>query len=110
MSDATRQRIDELVKANPILLFIGADSLLDMVQPVCTALLGVFLLAMATIGFYRTHMNLALRGLALVGALGLLTPGSLTDAAGFTILLVIHLFQTYKKRNEAKPLTSSVGA
>lgn len=95
---------------NPILLFIGADSMLDMVQPVCTAMLGVFLLAMATIGFYRTRMNFALRGLALVGALGLLTPGTLTDVAGFTILLVIHAFQTFKKSKEAKPLTSSVGA
>lgn len=83
---------------NPILLFVDATPL-PMIQAVCTALLGVFLLAMATVGFYRTNLPWWLRIFALVGALGLLDPGTLTDIVGLCILAGIHVIQTVRMRN-----------
>ncbi len=82
---------------NPILLFVNATPL-PMIQAVCTALLGVFLLAMSTIGYYRTTVHWSLRILALVGALGLLDPGTLTDIIGLSVLAIVHCVQTLKLR------------
>ena len=83
---------------NPILLFVDATPF-PMIQAVLTALLGVFLLAMATVGFYRANMPWWLRIFALIGALGLLDPGTMTDIIGLCILVGIHLVQTVRMRN-----------
>ncbi len=84
---------------NPILLFVDATPL-PMIIAVCTALLGVFLLATATIGFFRTNMSWWLRVAALGGALGLLDPGWTTDIIGLVILAFICLVQTFKAKKE----------
>ena len=86
---------------NPMLLFIDVVPL-EMVQAICTALIGVFLLAMFTIGFFKAHMAWYMRILAFGGALGLLIPGTISDAAGLAILGVIYVVQTAK----AKKLTA----
>ena len=85
---------------NPILLFINVDPL-TMVQAICTALIGVFLLAMSTIGFFKAHMPWYLRITAFVGALGLLTPGTITDLCGLAVLVVIYFIQSRKAKNAA---------
>ena len=85
---------------NPILLFINVDPL-TMVQAICTALIGVFLLAMSTIGFFKAHMPWYLRIMAFVGALGLLTPGTITDLCGLAVLVVIYFIQSRKAKNAA---------
>ncbi|GHV52310.1 C4-dicarboxylate ABC transporter [Synergistales bacterium] len=82
---------------NPMLLFIDAEPM-AMVQAIITALIGVFLLAMFTIGFFKAQMNWLLRALALVGALGLLDPGTLTDIIGLAILTLIYAAQTIKAK------------
>jgi TRAP transporter 4TM/12TM fusion protein len=87
---------------SPILLFVDATPV-AMIQAVVTALIGVFLLAMCTIGFYKTKLMWPLRILAMVGAISLLHPGTLTDAAGIVLLVFIHVIQTIlaKKHGEA---------
>jgi TRAP transporter 4TM/12TM fusion protein len=82
---------------NPMLLFIGAEPL-PMIQAICTALLGVFLLGMSTIGFFRCKMAWYVRILAFVGALGLLIPGTMTDLAGLALLVLIVIFQIFKAK------------
>lgn len=82
---------------NPILLFVDATPV-AMTQAVITALIGVFLLAMCTIGFYRAPMAWWMRLIALGGALGLLVPGTVSDAAGLSVLALIFLFQTAKAK------------
>ena len=72
-----------------------------MVQAICTALIGVFLLAMSTIGFFKAHMPWYLRITAFVGALGLLTPGTITDLCGLAVLVVIYFIQSRKAKNAA---------
>ena len=86
---------------NPMLLFIDVVPL-EMIQAIFTALLGVFLLAMATIGFYKAYLAWYMRIIALGGALGLLIPGTLTDLAGLAVLVLIYFIQTAKAKSIAK--------
>jgi len=86
---------------NPMLLFIDVVPL-QMIQAIFTALLGVFLLAMATIGFYKAHLPWYLRLLAFCGALGLLIPGTLSDLGGIAVLVLIFFIQTAKAKMIAK--------
>lgn len=78
---------------NPMLLFVDVEPL-HMAQAIATALIGVFLLSMFTIGFFKTKMSWLLRLLALCGALGLLIPGTITDILGLCILAIIYFVQT----------------
>jgi TRAP transporter 4TM/12TM fusion protein len=78
---------------SPILLFVKATPL-AMAQAVVTALIGVFLLAMCTIGHYKVKLSWPLRLLALFGAIGLLDPGTTTDVIGISILAAIVVTQT----------------
>ena len=82
---------------NPMLLFIGAEPL-PMIQAVATALLGVFLLAMATIGYFKGTLSMPLRILSLCAALGLLDPGTLTDIIGLSIFAFIFFVQKAKEK------------
>ena len=86
---------------NPMLLFIDVVPL-QMVQAIFTAMLGVFLLSMFTIGYYKASIPLYLRLVAFAGALGLLIPGSMTDAGGFAVLILIYVIQTAKAKSIAK--------
>ncbi|MDO9509039.1 MAG: TRAP transporter permease [Thermovirgaceae bacterium] len=82
---------------NPMLVLVGFEAMPFMLS-IGTALLGVFLLGTGSIGFYKTKMVFWLRGIAFVGALGLLIPGIVTDSIGITILIAIHLIQTAKMK------------
>ena len=93
---------------NPILLFVDATPV-AMTQAVITALIGVFLLAMCTIGFYRAPMAWWMRLIALGGALGLLVPGTASDAAGLSVLALIFLFQTAKAKKNNTLLPGAYG-
>ncbi len=86
---------------NPMLLFIDVVPS-QMIQAIFTALLGVFLLAMATIGFYKAHLPWYLRIAAFGGALGLLIPGTVSDLAGLGVLVLIFFIQTAKAKMIAK--------
>jgi TRAP-type uncharacterized transport system fused permease subunit len=66
-----------------------------MIQATITALIGVYLLSMASIGFYRGDLSWWMRILAMIGALGLLDPGTLTDVLGLLILVFIYLWQRF---------------
>ena len=90
---------------SPMLLFIDVVPL-EMVQAICTALIGVFLLAMFTIGFFKAPMAWYMRILAFAGALGLLIPGTASDLAGLSVLVVIYAVQVAK----AKKLAANAAA
>ena len=90
---------------SPMLLFIDVVPL-EMVQAICTALIGVFLLAMFTIGFFKAPMAWYMRILAFAGALGLLIPGTASDLAGLDALVAIYAVQVAK----AKKLAANAAA
>ena len=86
----------------PMLLFIDVEPFY-MAQAICTALIGVFLLAMFTIGYFKAHLAWYMRVLAFVGAICLLIPGTVSDLFGLAVLAVIYVMQTAKaKRLAAK--------
>ncbi|MEG1913146.1 MAG: TRAP transporter permease, partial [Cloacibacillus sp.] len=82
---------------NPMLLFIDVVPL-EMAQAICTALIGVFLLAMFTIGYFKAPLAWYMRILAFGGALGLMIPGTISDVAGLAILGLIYVVQTAKAK------------
>ena len=82
---------------SPMLLFIDVVPL-EMVQAICTALIGVFLLAMFTIGFFKAPMAWYMRILAFAGALGLMIPGTISDLCGLAILALIYFVQKAKEK------------
>ncbi|QTX31194.1 TRAP transporter permease [Aminithiophilus ramosus] len=84
---------------NPMLVLVDATPV-AFSMAVLTACLGVFLLGMSTIGHYKVKLPLYLRGLALVGALGLLIPGTLTDVTGASIMVLIHVLQVARAKRE----------
>jgi len=88
---------------NPMLLFIDAKPF-PMIQAIITALIGVFLLAMCTIGFFKVTMPWYLRILAFAGALGLLIPGTVSDLFGLAVLALIYALQSlqWKKLQKSK--------
>lgn len=90
---------------NPMLLFIDVVPL-QMVQAIFTAMLGVFLLSMFTIGYFKASIPMYLRLVAFAGALGLLIPGSMTDAGGIAVLVLIYVIQTAKAKSIAKKRAS----
>jgi UPF0716 family protein affecting phage T7 exclusion len=59
------------------------------------------------VGFYKTTMPWWLRVPALIGALGLLAPGTATDIVGLVILAVIHVMQTIRAKREASSTAQS---
>ena len=85
---------------NPMLLFIDVEPFY-MAQAICTALIGVFLLAMFTIGYFKAHLAWYMRALAFVGAICLLIPGTMSDLFGLVVLGVIYVMQTAKAKRLA---------
>jgi TRAP transporter 4TM/12TM fusion protein len=79
-------------------LIHGGRIPLQFVLAIFTALIGVFLLGMSTVGHYKVVMPSWMRALALGGALGLLVPGIVSDFVGILILATIHLLQTARAR------------
>lgn len=79
-------------------LIHGGEIPLQFVLAIITALIGVFLLGMSTVGYYKIAMPSWMRALALGGALGLLVPGIVSDSVGIFVLATIHLFQTARAR------------
>ena len=82
---------------SPMLLFIDVVPL-EMVQAICTALIGVFLLAMFTVGYFKAQLAWYMRILAFAGALGLMIPGTISDLCGLAILALIYFVQKAKEK------------
>lgn len=85
---------------NPMLLFIDVEPFY-MAQAICSALIGVFLLAMFTIGYFKAHLAWYMRVVAFVGAICLLIPGTISDLFGLAVLAVIYVMQTAKAKRLA---------
>ncbi|MDR2174910.1 MAG: TRAP transporter permease [Synergistaceae bacterium] len=89
---------------NPILVLVDFDPWVFS-QAVVTALLGVFLLGMATIGYFKAPLHPVLRLMALGGALGLMIPGLISDLAGLAVLILIWILQSAKEKVNARSNT-----
>lgn len=82
---------------NPILVLVDF-SFVPFALAVGTAMLGVVLLGMSTIGYFRGVLSLWKRALAFVGAILLLIPGWQSDLLGIVILVLLFFLQTSSSR------------
>ena len=63
-----------------------------------TACIGVFMLAVAVEGYFCAKVAAWLRLVILVGALGLMNPGMVTDAVGIACCVVLFFIQKKKEK------------
>lgn len=84
---------------NPAMLFIDTDAL-GVISIVITALIGLYGVAAGLGGYMLTNMNVIQRLLAIVGGLGLIIPGSVTDLAGIVLILISALWQRASHKKE----------
>ena len=87
---------------NPAILLVNVTNPLQVVQIVISALIGLFGVAAALNGFLYQKINPLFRVLLVAGGLGMMIPGTLTDAAGLVIVAAVVLYQrTAAKRAKA---------
>lgn len=85
---------------NPQMLLIGHTPL-GLAQNMTTAILGMFGLGTAMIGYFLTNMSWPERIWFAAGGLLLIDPGTFTDLIGIGLLLAGVLFQWKKSRTNA---------
>ena len=87
---------------NPAMLLVNVESVFQVVQIVISSLIGLFGVAAALNGFLYRKINPLFRLLLVVGGLGMMVPGTLTDVTGLAIVAGIVLWQ----RTSAKRLAA----
>ena len=87
---------------NPILVLVNY-SIVPFVTALFTAMLGVLLLGMCTVGFYKRRLEWWKRVIALSGALLLLIPGWKSDLFGFIVLAAIYILQNRRTDKDFLP-------
>ena len=78
---------------NPAMLLVNVESVFQVVQIVISSLIGLFGVATALNGFLYRKINPLFRLLLVVGGLGMMVPGTLTDVTGLAIVAGIVLWQ-----------------
>ena len=78
---------------NPAMLLVNVESVFQVVQIVISSLIGLFGVAAALNGFLYRKINPLFRLLLVVGGLGMMVPGTLTDVTGMAIVAGIVLWQ-----------------
>ena len=78
---------------NPAMLLVNVESVFQVVQIVISSLVGLFGVAAALNGFLYRKINPLFRLLLVVGGLGMMVPGTLTDVTGLAIVAGIVLWQ-----------------
>ena len=86
---------------SPAMLFVNVTSVWEVIQIVLSALLGIFGVAAGLEGFVLRKMNWLYRIVYLVGGLGLMIPGAISDLVGLVLIggvFVIQYLQNKKER------------
>ena len=89
---------------SPAMLFVNVTSVWEVIQIVLSALLGIFGVAAGLEGFVLRKMNWLYRIVCLVGGLGLMIPGAISDLVGLVLIggvFVIQYLQNKKDREIA---------
>ena len=78
---------------SPQMLFVDVTGAFQVVQICISALLGIFGVAAALNGFLYRTISPLLRLILVVGGLGMLIPGTVTDVTGFVLVVGVVLYQ-----------------
>ena len=87
---------------SPAMLFVDVTSAWEVIQIVLSALLGIFGVAAGLEGFVLRKMNWLFRLVCLVGGLGLMIPGALSDLVGLVLIGGVFAIQYLQNKKEAK--------
>lgn len=82
---------------NPAMLFIDA-SVLDVITIVITSLVGLYGVAAGLEGFMFVNLNIIQRLMVIIGGLGMLIPGTVTDIAGIALVGICAAWQLASKK------------
>jgi TRAP-type uncharacterized transport system fused permease subunit len=88
---------------SPVLILIGATPLL-LLQVLGTAVLGMFALSIAVVGYWKSKLAVVTRIVLAAGGLALIQPGIVTDAIGASVILVVYIMQKLKTPDLSRPV------
>jgi TRAP transporter 4TM/12TM fusion protein len=83
---------------------LGQGAWLEILQPLVTATIGVWVLACATEGWLAGRLSLTLRVVLFAAAIGLITPEPISDFVGLAVAMAVLAFQKFGGR-ESRPST-----
>ena len=86
---------------SPAMLFVNVSSVWEVIQIVLSALLGIFGVAAGLEGFVLRKMNWPLRMVCLVGGLGLMIPGAMSDLVGLVLIGGVFALQYVQNKKES---------
>ena len=86
---------------SPAMLFDNVSSVLEVVQIVISALVGLFAVAAALNGFLSKKIPVVLRVILAAGGLCMMIPGTLTDVIGLAIVVIVVVYQRLTSRRVA---------
>ena len=87
---------------SPAMLFVNVTSVWEVIQIVLSALLGIFGVAAGLEGFVLRKMNWLFRLVCLVGGLGLMIPGALSDLVGLVLIGGVFVIQYLQNKKAAE--------
>ncbi len=82
---------------SPVLILIGATPLL-LLQVLGTALLGMFALSVAAVGYWKSKLHVFTRIVLAAAGMALIQPGIMTDAIGAVVVLAVYGMQKLRIR------------
>lgn len=85
------------------ILFIGSAS--HILKTFATALIGIFALAIAMMGYFLTQINFIERITLITAALLLIFPDFKLSIIGIILLIVIYFYQRFKLREKVKQIS-----
>ena len=80
------------------ILFIGTAS--HILRTFITALIGIFALAIALMGYFLTRINLLERIILIIAAILLIFPNFKISLGGIVLLILVYFYQRIKRREE----------
>jgi len=92
---------------NPAMLFMNAEGVLfsvgvlEVVQIVLSALIGLFGIAAALNGFLYKKINLLFRLALVAGGLGMMIPGTVSDVVGLVVVALVVAYQYFSAKKLA---------
>jgi TRAP-type uncharacterized transport system fused permease subunit len=84
---------------SPSMLFIGENSVFDIILIIVSSLVGIFAVSASLEGYIVTRMWWFERIIAAAGGLLLIYPGLVTDIIGFSLVAAAIVIQVIKRKN-----------
>ncbi len=91
---------------NPAMLFIGTESIFEIVLIVITSFVGIFAVSAALEGYIVDKMPWYQRLISAAGGLLLIYPGIVTDTLGLCLVATVIALQIISKRSKNKKITA----